>query len=168
MTPGMKIDYEAESEKYRPNPIGCLLIGEAPPPSGQTYFYVPKALSENVDIANDRSLPATIFYHYFQTRPTTVEEYDALLRRLKSMGIFLIDICDEPIRVRNSPEGVERIIHEISKLREKITLRGIDVPDEKIVFLLARSGYERHIRKEFPRSSRITWKDFRMSSAGCR
>lgn len=163
----MKIDYEAESEKYRPNPIRCLLVGEAPPPSGQTYFYIPKALSEDIDIANDKSLPATIFYHYFQARPTTMEECDDFLRRLKSMGIFLIDICDEPIKVRNSLAGVERIIHEISSLREKMALRRIDVPDEKIAFLLARRNYERHIRKEFPRSKQITWKDFRMSSAGC-
>ena len=119
----MAIDYFRESEKYRPEVIRTLLIGEAPPHLGRTYFYVPQAMSVKRSIENDTSLPATIFNHYFQDRPTTEDEYRAYLLQLKEHGVFLIDICSEPIRVRGSIEGVGRIIDEIPKLKSKLVIR---------------------------------------------
>jgi len=88
----MPINYFQESEKYRPDIIKNLLVGEAPPSSGKTYFYVPKALSDDIPIRDHRTLPATIFYHYFRTRPISKNEYTDLLLLLKKKGIFLIDI----------------------------------------------------------------------------
>ena len=64
----MPIDYISEAEKYRPDTIKTLLVGEAPPPNGQTYFYLPRELKNSGTIRNDRSLPATIFCHYFGKR----------------------------------------------------------------------------------------------------
>ena len=93
------INYFEESEKFKPKEVKILLVGEAPPPSGKTYFYVPKPMSNKRPIKDDRSLPATIFYHYFKERPETVERYIELLNKLKDMGIFLVDIIDEPIRI---------------------------------------------------------------------
>ncbi|MFC1977857.1 hypothetical protein ACFLWS_06320 [Chloroflexota bacterium] len=159
----MAIDYFRESEKYRPATIKTLLIGEAPPPSGKTYFYVPRAMSNATPIENDTSLPATIFNHYFHDRPTAIDRYIAYLTRLIEKGIFLIDICSDPIRVRANPEGVLRIIDEIPKLRSRVLARGIQVIDSNIVFLLARNKYEKQIRCEFPNSQLVRWKDFRMS-----
>ena len=89
----MAIDYFLKSEKYRPKEIKILLIGEAPPASGKTYFYVPKPMNTSIPIREDRSLPATIFHHYFQQRPADVETYIQLLERLREMHRFLIDIC---------------------------------------------------------------------------
>ena len=163
----MAINYFQESEKYRPETIKTLLVGEAPPSSGKTYFYVPKPMSDKIPIQKDRSLPATIFNHYFQTRPTTKDEYVDLLLRLKKKGIFLIDICDDPIKVRGNPGGEQRIINDIPKLRNKIASRGIKVADEEIVFLLARTNYLKHIRNEFPNSKHIRWIHFRMSQESC-
>ena len=136
------INYFQESEKYRPKMVRTLLIAEAPPPSGTKYFYVPRAMSNTVPIEKDRSLPATIFHHYFRERPKTKDRYVDFLLQLKEKGIFLIDICNEPVKVRGTPEGVARIIAEIPKLRQKMAVRHIQVLDCDIVFLLARNRYE--------------------------
>lgn len=162
----MAIYYVAESEKYRPAKIRTLLIGEAPPPSGDKYFYVPRLIDLKTPIKNDRTLPATIFNHYFATRPKTLEEYIGFLKALQVNGIFLIDICQEPITVRGCHDGLQRIISEIPKLRGQMVLRGIEVPDSDIVFLLARGNYKKHIKLVFPASQIIPWITFRLSSPG--
>lgn len=112
----MPINYFQESEKYRPDIIKNLLVGEAPPSSGKTYFYVPKALSDDIPIRDHRTLPATIFYHYFQTRPISKNEYTDLLLLLKKKGIFLIDI--------EKKEGslVPKQLHKLRVEDRKITI----------------------------------------------
>jgi hypothetical protein len=160
----MPINYFKESEKYRPENIKTLLIGEAPPPSGQVYFYVPKLMPISIPIRVDRNLAATIFNHYFARRPNSIDEYVHFLNQLKEMGIFLIDICDDAIKVRGSEKGLQRIISGIPNLRNKIVSRGIEIQDKDIIFLLARNIYKKQIRNEFPNSRLISWIDFRMSS----
>lgn len=159
----MTIDYHQASERYRPTTIKTLLVGEAPPPSRKTYFYVPRAMDDSIPIRKDRTLPATIFHHFFQTRPTTEDEYIDLLCRLKDNGIFLIDICDDPVQVRGSCEGELRIIEELPKFPCKMESKNIRVPDEDIIFLLARNSYEKYIEDLYPTSKRIRWIDFRMN-----
>jgi hypothetical protein len=162
------INYFEESEKYRPKNIKTLLIAEASPPSGKRYFYVPKAMSNKTAIEADTSLPATIFYHYFQRRPETVQEYVNLLNRLKDMGIFFMDIVDEPIKIRDK-EGINQknlayLINKIQQLRRRIRARGITISEENITFLLARKNYKKQLHEEFPHSRLIRWIDFRLSS----
>ena len=163
----MSIDYFKESEKYKPQKVKTLLVGEAPPPSGNSYFYVPKPMSNIKPIRQDRSLPATIFYHYFQTRPETEVEYVRLLQKLKDKEVFLIDISDEPLRIRErngiNQMNLERLVAEIPKLRNKIRSRDIFIKDEKIIFLLPRPHYKRYLVDEFPASKCVQWIDFRMA-----
>lgn len=59
------INYSLEIEKYRPKVIKTLLIGEAPPLNGKTFFYLPKQINFMNSIENNTSLPATIFNCYF-------------------------------------------------------------------------------------------------------
>src|SRR5258708_2835038 len=117
----MPLDYHALSERYRPEQITTLLVGEAPPPSGVSYFYLPAALRVTADIRANRSLPATVFHRYFKKLPRDSAEYAQMFSALKKMGVFLIDICDEPIKVRDNAAGVARIIDEIPRLRLKLT-----------------------------------------------
>jgi len=159
----MSIDYLYHSKLYRPEIIRTLLIGEAPPPNGRSYFYLPTALSQRKKKEDDRSLPATIFYHYFDRLPLGEGEYKDFLVKLRSLGIFLVDIVDEPILVRNCPEGVEKVKAELPRLQDKLNLRGIFLSPKDMVFLLARRNYESIIRQEFPEASRIRWKEFRMN-----
>jgi hypothetical protein len=158
----MAIDYIKEAEKYRPEVIKTLLVGEAPPPNGQTYFYLPKELKNNTSIRNDRSLPATIFCHYFGKRPEGGKEYIQFLNQLKNMGVFLVDIHDEPIKVRGSAEGEQKIIDSIPKLYEKLQSRHINMKDQRTIFLLARNSYAKHIRMHYPYAECYPWIKFRM------
>jgi hypothetical protein len=160
----MPIDYYNESQKYRPAIIKTLLIAEAPPPSGKVYFYVPRKMSLAKSVRDDRNLAATIFNHYFGKRPENEHEYIDYLQQLQAKGVFLIDLCDDPIKVRGCPQGILRIKREILTLREKIRKRGITISEKNIVFLLARGNYQKDIRKEFPESRQIRWIDFRMSN----
>jgi hypothetical protein len=114
------IDYELERNKYRPERIKTLLIGEAPPPSGKSYFYVPKEMSLGRSIEDDTSLPATIFNHYFGRRPNNISEYKKFLIELKNMGVFLIDIIDEPIKIRGDKENENYLISKLPELKLKI------------------------------------------------
>jgi hypothetical protein len=170
-TNNMGIDYYAESEKYRPDKIGKsikkLLVGEAPPSSRKTYFYVPRPISRARPVEDDNSLPATIFNHYFKKRPETKDQYIHFLLRLQEKGVFLIDICNDPIKVRGCSEGVQHIINDIPKLRGQMAERKIQVADRDIIFLLARKNYLKHIRPELPDSQYIRWKEFRISPERC-
>lgn len=162
------INYFQESEKYRPKTVRTLLIAEAPPPMGTKYFYVPIAMPTKVPVERDASLPATIFHHYFQKRPNTVDKYIGFLNRLRDAGIFLMDIVDEPIRIREKggihQENLHYLISKIKTLRTKIRKRGILIGDKDIIFLLPRQNYKRQLGEEFPNSTKIRWIDFRLSS----
>jgi hypothetical protein len=161
----MPIDYLFHSEKYRPEVIETLLVGEAPPPRGETYFYLPATMRRTKQIRDNRSLPATIFHHYFQELPRDEKEYVDFLLRLKAQRVFLIDIFDSPFKVRDSTEGVRQIVEAIPLLRGKMKSRNIEIKDGRITFLLARNDYRRHIRQEFPRSRTVPWVDFRTQGA---
>jgi len=168
----MSLDYSELSEKYRPKKIETLLVAEGPPPSGERYFYLPTKMNPSRNIRNYRSLPATIFYHYFKSIPSSIEEYELFLLRLKERNIFLIDILDEPLKIRDrsSPDGVNKknydiLISRIPKLKDKIYGRGISIPEDRIIFLLARTCYKKELVKEFPNSKFFRWIDFRLSYA---
>jgi hypothetical protein len=167
----MALDYSGLSENYRPSKIETLLVGEAPPPSGEKYFYYPKEMNPERDVRGYASLPATIFYHHFKSIPSTKEEYKEMLSRLQEKGIFLIDILDEPIRVRDrsyprqvNPVQLRKVIDAIPKLRSKMKSRKIEISDGDITFLDPGHGYERYVRMEFPSSKIIKWADYRMSA----
>lgn len=160
----MPIDYITEAGQYRPHVIKTLLVGEAPPPNGQTYFYLPKELKNSGTIENDRSLPATIFCHYFGKRPEGIIEYIQFLKKLKKQEVFLVDIYDEPIKVRGSSEGEQKIVEAIPKLYKKLLERGIDIKSQRTIFLLARNNYAKYIRRYFPYAELVPWKKFRMAN----
>ena len=167
------LNYHLIAELYRPSKIEYLLIGEAPPPSGE-YFYRPMKLALQTKIENDKSLPSTIFNHYFDKRPESDNEYLSFLYSLKERGIFLVDIIDEPIRVSDrsfygwvNPGNLNKVIEGIDTLMDRLSRRGIKVPENRMIFLLTRKHYERNIREAFPSSYRINWKDFRMKTKAC-
>lgn len=159
----IEIDYKKESEKYRPKEIKILLVGEAPPSNKKTYFYIPKPMNPNRNIKNYISLPATIFNHYSIKIPLTEKKYITALKKLQKRRIFLIDIIDEPIRVRKNPIGLYKVKREIKNLRIKMKMRKIKIEDKNIIFLLARNDYRRDINNEFPNANKISWVNFRIN-----
>jgi hypothetical protein len=158
----MPIDYLQLSERYRPLHVTTLLVGEAPPPKGASYFYLPAKLRATASIRQNRSLPATIFHRYFKRLPSDTDDYESMLSALKDRGVFVMDLCDEPIRVRNHPPGLARIIDEIPLFRDKLAARKLSVDDSAITFLLARTTYRSILKAHFPRSELVRWIDFRM------
>lgn len=162
----MFINYIKESEKYRPKKINILLVGEAPPPKGDKYFYIPRKMNLKLSIKKDSSLPATIFYHFFKKRPRTEKEYFLFLKKLKQKGVYLIDIIDKPIRVRDKNginiKAIKIIKKGIKELRVKMSKRRINISDNKIIFLIPRNHYKKEITYQFPGSQIIRWIKYRM------
>ena len=165
----MSINYEKHALEYKPKFVKTLLVGEAPPPSKKTYFYLPKKMNPDRDIKNYSSLPATIFYHYFETIPSNIDEYENLLFKLKNKGIFLIDIINEPLKIRDrssktgiNEKNLEKLVSYIPKLRTKIKYFDIQIDDKDIVFLLPRLHYKKYLKNEFPDSHFYRWIDFRL------
>ena len=179
----MHINYTELANNYRPeNEIKWLLIGEAPPPNGDTYFYLPK-----VPIRKD-SMPKTIFMHYFDDIPDTEEKYQQLLEILKSMGVFLVDIVNENIKVRDiyaetficeyfdkKPlmKGVrkkefEEVLRNIPLLEKNLKNRGIAVPSSNWIFLLPGSRHRiSYIKSFYPDSRAFRWHKFRRKEIKC-
>ena len=158
----MPIDYAGLAKKYQPKHVKTLIIGETPPPNGTSFFYLPKMRSK------EYRLPSVVFRHYFGKLPFSADEYKLMLDKLTKNNIFVMFICDTPLRISNrifskgyDPEELTKLISHIPHLREKISSRGIDIPAEKIIFLPARNYCDRHIRKFFPNSQIISWEDFR-------
>jgi len=164
------MDYNKLANNYKPNIIKILLIGEAPPPNGKSYFYYPDNYRKSAhSIEMDRSLPATIFNHFFNARPESVSEYEQYLCLLKEKGIFLIDIIDEPLQIRDgnniNTENLEKLLSEenLDELNSRIF--SLSQPDTEIIFLLARNSYTKRLRDKFGKNVKyIKWKDFRMDT----
>lgn len=163
------INYVELAGKYKPEKIKVLLIGEAPPLNGTSYFYkVPdKYPSRKTTIVNDTSLPATIFIHYFGERPKDPNEYSWFLEYLKESGIYLIDIINEPLEIRRkdkslNQENINKLIstENLNELENRIN--SLKNNDSKVIFLLARTKYLKSLRIKFPNYSFVTWKCFRL------
>jgi hypothetical protein len=161
----MPLDYHALSEDYNPKKkITKLLIGECPPHNGKTYFYLPAVPVREI------SMPSTIFQHYIGRNPQTIPEYQSFLEKLFHNGIFLMDICDEPLHIANhdfpgwvDPVQLEILKSRIPKLKEKIVKRQINISEVNIIFLPARNKYNTQIHQNFPASQIISWANFRRS-----
>lgn len=163
------IDYESFSKKYKPDIVKILLIGEAPPPNGKSYFYkIPEKYPiRNYSIEDDATLPATIFNHYFGRRPNDPNEYESFLNCLKDKGVFFIDLFKEPEKFRGNKKNQEKIFTDdnIKHLEKEICSLGSD-DSIKIIFLLARQYTKNHLNKlksKFQHAAFIRWKDFRIN-----
>jgi hypothetical protein len=160
-----KTDYEALANQYKPQKVTTLLIGEAPPNNGKSYFYKvpPNYKLKNVLVEKDASLPATIFNHYLKSRPNDATEYETFLQQLKQSGIFLIDMFEAPIEVRENIDNRKVILSDSNMLDLKHRIGQYVQDERKIVFLLARNGYTSELKKHFPLARFVSWKEFRIS-----
>jgi hypothetical protein len=59
-----------------------------------------------------------------------------------------------------------QIVEAIPMLRGKRKRRKLEVPDETIVFLLARTSKRAKIRRPFPKSQLVLWLAFRRGNGG--
>ena len=167
----MIIDYDELAKKHKPKEqVRILLIGEAPPPGGKRYFYLkPNNYRPKGKVEMDQSLPATIFNHYFGKRPADENEYSDFLIILQDRGIFLIDLINKPLRIREkyglNYMNLELIFSDdnLGLLEERIS--GLTNQTTTLIFLLARNYhkiYRQKLTSRFPNAKFIRWKDFRL------
>src|SRR5690349_10044111 len=79
----------AATARHRPAKVRLLLIAEAPPCTLDRHFYFP-------DVPTQDSL----FRHVYKGvtgKPPTRERKAEHLRELADAGVFLIDVCEQPI-----------------------------------------------------------------------
>jgi hypothetical protein len=166
----MPINYKKLSKKNKPlGNIKTLLIGEAPPPNGTTYFYLPGESRLHILIEDDNSLPATIFNHYFDNRPNDKIEYQKFLDILKQNGIFLIDMHEKLLQIRLRKElkleNVEKVRQQIPMLKERIkNIKGV-TKKTKVIFLMPHPVYNAAIHNFFTNPTIKSWKEFRMDTS---
>lgn len=158
-----KTDYQALANQYKPGQVITLLISEAPPSDGESYFYKvpPNYKLDDKSIENDDSLPAAIFSHYFQKQPKDTVEYEAYLQQLKQQGIFYIDLLEAPIDLSCNPDSINELVNKstINDLKYRIAEHMQN--EQNIIFLFSRNGYEAELKKNFPLAQFFTWKDFK-------
>lgn len=77
------------AERFEPSPVRVLLIAEAPPGAKDRYFYFPSVSSHD-------SLFRYVARLMLGEEPTRRNKSE-LLGRLKELGVFLIDVCLDPI-----------------------------------------------------------------------
>lgn len=160
------VKYKDAVKKYKPAKIKTLLIGEAPPPPTEknpnpNYFYiVPKNRQGHAE-----SLPGRVFKHYFGDYAQSTEDYENKLDKLRDMGIFLIDIVEEPITVKagrgvpENPESIQIIKEALPRLKKRIHELGISEKD--VIFLIPKGrSYERYAKKLFTDSKFYGWREF--------
>lgn len=159
------INYDELAKKFKPAHIRELLIGEAPPPTEKSYFYMPTKPGAGFHF----SLPGIVFRHYFGKIPKNIEEYIEFLNQLKDMGVFIIDITNEPLEVSRKipgekwpkivPESIEELKNALPALKKRIEKMGID--ERNVTFVLPRQHYLSNIKQLFPDSNIYkSWKSF--------
>jgi len=159
------INYDELAKEFKPNIIRQLLIGEAPPPTEKSYFYMPTKPGPGFHF----SLPGIVFRHYFGRTPKSRDEYVEFLKELQNMGVFVIDITNAPLEVSRKipgekwpkvvPESIEELKNSLPALKKRIKNMGIDEHD--VIFVLPRQHYLSNITKLFPDSIVYkSWKSF--------
>lgn len=171
----VKLNYEKLAENFKPHNIKIILIEEAPPPSGEKYFYkIPENYSPINSIEDDISLPATIFNHYFGRRPENSEEYKEFLICLMENGIFLIDMIDEPLKIRDKKEkgginqtNLKKLFSDDNLCLLKDRIDKLIDQEAKFIFLIARNYkifWMNKLKEKFSEATFIKWKDFRLNT----
>jgi len=105
-------------------------------------------------------------------RPINSEEYKLFLEKLQYQGVFLIDMFNEPIKIRDkskyggiNQKNLERLFTDDNLLNLKNRIEELSTNETIKIFLLARNYRKKYIDKikdNFPEAELIRWKKFRM------
>ncbi len=88
-------DYKEAREKYKPEKIKILFIGESPPRNKQSYFYFED--SKGSAPLFKAIIKAVFNEDYIKKNDKDYRKKKMLLEKFKENGFFLIDACDTPI-----------------------------------------------------------------------
>jgi hypothetical protein len=144
---------EQAASKYKPDRVKLLLIAEAPPSAVDRYFYFP-------DVVGHDSLFRYVARTILGIEPTRTNK-EELLGNLRDSGVFLIDVCLDPIGDKSEllacvPDLVRRAAAQspdyvilikatvYDAAFQPLTDAGLPVVDERIPF----PGYGQQLRFE--------------------
>ena len=115
-------NYEAIRERYRPETVKVLFVGESRPANG-TFFY----------LGNSRLYKYTC--RAFNSALVTSLQIPTFLNEFCSLGCFLLDLCPEPVNHLPSPERrrvrrngtatLSAILRDIQPCATIVVMRGI-------------------------------------------
>ena len=149
----------AWARRFKPDKIKLLLVAEAPPSALERYFYFP-------DVSTHDSLFRYVATSILHVEPTRANKRE-LLWRLRDRGVFLVDLCPDPLDA-NRPlvSCVPGLMRRVRTLRpEKVILikataydaafgvlstGGLPVIDERVPF--PGSGQQRRFEEAFQRA----------------
>jgi hypothetical protein len=89
LTPSGREGRRSAAARFQPDHVRLLLLAEAPPASPDRYFYFPHVWEQD-------SLFRYVVRFTLGLEPTRVHK-EALLGALRDVGVFLIDVCLDPI-----------------------------------------------------------------------
>jgi hypothetical protein len=134
------------AERYRPERIKLLLIAEAPPAAPDRYFYF-----ENVDTHD--SLFRYVARSLLPNTEPTRENKPALLRQLRNLGVFLIDLKQDPVDGTPLDSYVPELVRRVQQLDpDRIVLIKATVYDAAYATLAAAGLPVSPVRVPFPGS----------------
>jgi len=106
---------EVSRERYRPDRIHLLFVGEAPPASGRFFYHADSGLYRAVRTAFITALPAL--------------ENSEFLKSFQALGCYLVDLCAEPVdrlgkkeRMRVCTESEGRLARTIKRLQPRTVI----------------------------------------------
>ncbi len=88
---------EAAASPFKPDNVRLLLVAEAPPAALDRYFYF-------LDVSSHDSLFRYVARLVLNAEPTRFNKAK-LLGRLRDAGVFLIDLCLDPVASRRELRG---------------------------------------------------------------
>lgn len=147
------------ADTYRPAKVRLLLVAEAPPCTTDRYFYF-------TDLKEADSLFRYVYAGVTGKTPTR-DDKAAHLDELKSRGVYLIDVCEQPIadgaRTRIAPADIESVVARAVAVRpdaviliksnvydltfERLRAAGLNVVDARMPF--PASGQQRKFEAAF-------------------
>ena len=143
------------SERYRPQQVRLLLVAEAPPHDRSRYFYFP-------DVTSHDSLFRYVIKGIYGTTPDRTNK-PHWLERLKSDGVFLSDLSEEPEGAADLRPHVSGLVERCISLQpeaiiliktkvydaafREVQAAGLPVVDRRIPF--PGSGQQRRFEEEF-------------------
>ncbi|MGH3009036.1 MAG: hypothetical protein ACRDLM_06465 [Gaiellaceae bacterium] len=146
------------AQKYRPTAVDLLLVAEAPPDALDRYFYFE-------DVPTQDSLFRYVAKLVLGLVPARCEKATAL-SALKERGVFLIDLCEDPLPGRSLCTCTEDLVRRAKSLAprkiilikttvydaafEPLRRAGLPVVAERIPF--PGSGQQRRFEAAFARA----------------
>ena len=141
---GTRESRELTRQRYRPDNVHMLFIGEAPPASGLFFYDANSGLYRAIRNTFIHALPA-------------LREAD-FLKCFQRLGCYLVDLCgepvdrmDKPLRKSSCSDGESRLAETIRTLKPKFIISVVRSIQNNVSRACAQAGFGgQHINLPYP------------------